>query len=218
MISKKWKSSGLNNHLLSSLFFCSRPATSILYPILRPQSGCGSSSPQARATGRCGRSPRLCGLRSSKCIQSPLPDSVLASHKAQRQLHPPSLCLYNPANTDIPSRPCLRFSPASAFLLASVGACLRHLPPSLHSASVTPVPILFTICTQKPRQPQTMYLICTRVVSVRGHTKYSQKITESKLSTPTTAGFQNSPEAGITSFSFWCFLYSLLQSSFSIRP
>ena len=55
----------------------------------------------------------------------------------------------------------------SAVLLASVGACLRHLPPSLHSASVTPAPILFTICTQKPRQPQTMYLICTHVVCTR---------------------------------------------------
>ena len=140
MISKKWKSSGLNNHLLSSLFFCSRPATSILYPILRPQSGCGMREPEARScnttAGRVGaarrrrerlvaagvarvcvgREPKaqamskpegLAILRSSKCIHSPLPDSVLASHKAQRQLHPPSLCLYNPANTDIPSRPCL---------------------------------------------------------------------------------------------------------------
>ena len=72
MISKKWKSSGLNNQLLSSLFFCSRPSLSLVYTsrklrppcsvtsrpknlssypttpiphlILRPQSGCGSSS------------------------------------------------------------------------------------------------------------------------------------------------------------------------------
>ena len=65
------------------------------------------------------------------------------------------------------SRPMPRRASASAVLLASVGACLRHLPPSLHSASVTPVPILFTICTQKPRQPQTMYLICTHVVCTR---------------------------------------------------
>jgi len=44
---------------------------------------------------------------------------------------------------------------------------LRHLPPSIHSASVTPAPILFTICTQKPGQPQTMYLICTHAICTR---------------------------------------------------
>ena len=103
------------------------------------------------------------------------PDSVIAQLTSRENSVRP-LCLYNPANTDIPSRPCLRFSPASAVLLASVGACLRHLPPSLHSSSVTPAPILFTICTQKPIQPQTMYLICTHVVCTRAIYQNIQKM------------------------------------------
>ena len=79
------------------------------------------------------------------------------------------LC-FLPARKDQTKRsPMPRRASASAVLLASVGACLRHLPPSHHSSSITPAPILFTICTQKPRQPQTMYLICTHVVCTRAH-------------------------------------------------
>ena len=52
-------------------------------------------------------------------------------------------------------------------LSPSVGTCLRHLPPSLHPASVTPAPILFTICTQKTGQPKTVPPICIRVGSTR---------------------------------------------------
>ena len=81
-----------------------------------------------------------------------------------------------PAKTRALSRPMPRRASASAVLLASVGACLRHLPPSLHSSSVTPVPILFTICTQKSRQPQTMYLICTHVVCTRAIYQNIQKM------------------------------------------
>ena len=74
--------------------------------------------------------------------------------------------------TSHPQKPTSQVAHASqsfgiGCLSPSVGTCLRHLPPTLHPTSVTPTSILFTICTQKTRQQQTMYLICIRVGSTR---------------------------------------------------
>ena len=86
------------------------------------------------------------------------------------------LCFLSARKNQGSQSPMPRRASASAVLLASVGACLRHLPPSHHSSSVTPALILFTICTQKPIQPQTMHLICTHVVCTRAIYQNIQKM------------------------------------------
>ena len=117
-----------------------------------------------------------------------------------------------------------RRASASAVLLASVGACLRHLPPSLHSASVTPAPILFTICTQKPRQPQTMYLICTHVVCTRAHKIQPKKLRRytSPLKPPHISEIHQKPVSLPFPFGVFCTLFCSLHSlsvpKFSSHP
>jgi len=96
------------------------------------------------------------------------------------------LCSFNPAKTRDTGRP-LQILTDSQPAVSGFGRSmppgtlltlrsLRHLPPSLHSASVTPAPILFTICTQKPGQPQTMYLICTHAICTRAHKTHPHQI------------------------------------------